>query len=353
MRIPDPSLAPFTVEGPDLPFVTVIIPVRNEAGYIGRCLLALAGQDYPRDRFEVIVLDGGSTDSTEDEVRLTAETAGLTVFFAPNPKRTTATGFNLGLTLAHGDVIVKVDGHSRPAPDFLSASVRTLQTTGADAAGGPIETRGHGEVGRAIALAMSSGFGIGDTAFRHAGSGLQEAESVPYGAYRRDVFERIGGFAEDIERGEDDEFNYRLRAAGGRIVLSPEIRSTYYCRESLTALARQYWGYGIAKAAVLQRHPSRLRPRHLVPSALVALLTGGLLFGGVIKPLGRLALLAAGAYAIANAVATLRLARDHKREAKYLPPAFACIHLPAGAGMLVGFGRSLLGRQPTDESAGG
>jgi glycosyltransferase involved in cell wall biosynthesis len=347
MPIPDPRPEFFTSEGSDLPFVTVILPVRNEAGYIGRCLHALAGQDYPRDRFEVIVLDGGSTDSTEDEVRLTAETAGLTVFYAPNPKRTTATGFNLGLTLAHGDVIVRLDGHSRPAPDFLAAAVRTLQETGADAAGGPIETRGHGEVGRAIALAMSSGFGIGDTAFRHDGAGLQEADTVPYGAYRRDVFERIGTLAEDIDHGEDDEFNYRLRAAGGRIVLSPEIRSTYYCRETLPALARQYWGYGLAKAAVLERHPERLRARHLVPSALVAVLATGLLLGGVIKPLGRLAGLAAGAYAVANAVATLRLAREHKREARYLPLAFACIHLAAGAGMLVGYAR-LWRQRPAD-----
>ena len=112
---------------------------------------ALAAQTYPRDRLEVIVLDGGSTDSTEDEVRVTAEAAGLTVFYADNPRRTAATGFNLGLTLAHGDVIVRLDGHSRPADDFIAASVQALRETGADAIGGPIETRGYGAVGRAIA----------------------------------------------------------------------------------------------------------------------------------------------------------------------------------------------------------
>jgi glycosyltransferase involved in cell wall biosynthesis len=349
----DPSATPFTEAG-GLPFVSVIIPVRNEAGYIGRCLQALAAQDYPRDRTEVIVLDGGSTDSTEDEVRVTAEAAGLTVFFAENPKRTAAAGFNLGLTLAHGHVIVRLDGHSRPASDFLTAGVRALQATGADAVGGPIETRGHGAIGRAIALAMSSGFGIGDTAFRHADAGPQETDSVPYGAYRREAFEHAGNLAEDIDRGEDDEFNYRLRAAGGRIVLVPEIRSTYYCRETLPALARQYWGYGLAKAEVLERHPERLRARHLVPSALVGVLAGGLVLGGVSRWFGRLAWLAAGAYVAANALATLRLARDNKREARYLPLAFACIHLPAGAGMLVGFARGLTHRfrQRPTESAG-
>jgi cellulose synthase/poly-beta-1,6-N-acetylglucosamine synthase-like glycosyltransferase len=342
MPIPDPARGPFTTRESDFPFVTVIIPVRNEAGYIGRCLQALAAQDYPRDRLEVIVLDGGSTDSTEDEVRVTADAAGLTVFYADNPKRTAATGFNLGLTLAHGAVIVRLDGHCRPANDFISASVRALETTGADAVGGPIETRGHGDVGRAIALAMSSSFGIGDTAFRHAGAGPQETDSVPYGAYRREAFERAGNLAEDIDRGEDDEFNYRLRAAGGRIVLVPEIRSTYYCRETLTALARQYWGYGLAKAAVLQRHPERLRARHLVPSALVAVLAGGIVFGGVSRWFARVGWLAAGAYAAANTVATLRLARDHRGEACYLPLAFVSIHLPAGAGMLVGSVRGFL-----------
>jgi glycosyltransferase involved in cell wall biosynthesis len=351
MQSTDSSGLPFTTDGPDLPFVSVIIPVRNEAGFIGRCLQAIAAQDYPKDRFETIVLDGGSTDSTEDEVRVTAEAAGLTIFYAPNPRHTTAAGFNLGLTLAHGDVIVRLDGHSKPTNDFLSASVRVLQATGADAVGGPIETRGFGEVGRAIALAMSSRFGIGDTAFRDADAGLQETDSVPYGAYRRDVFERVGPLAEDIDRGEDDEFNYRLRDAGGRIVLSPEIRSTYYCRESLDALARQYWAYGLAKAAVLQRHPQRLRPRHLVPSALVAVLGGGLLFGVLIKPLGKLAAIAGIAYAGANALATFRLAREHRREARYLPLAFACIHLPAGAGMIVGFAKGLIGPTKPDAHA--
>ena len=338
---------PFTSDGPDLPFVTVIIPVRNEEGFIGRCLQALAAQDYPKDRFETIVLDGGSTDATEHEVELTAQNAGLTVYYAPNPKRTAAAGFNLGLTLAHGDVIVRLDGHARPAVDFLSASVRVLTMTGADAVGGPIETRGFGDVGRAIALAMSSRFGIGDTAFRDAKAGLQETDSVPYGAYRREVFERVGNLVEDIDRGEDDEFNYRLRDAGGRIVLSPEIRSTYYCRDTFPALARQYWHYGLAKAAVLRRHPKRLRARHLVPSILVGVLAAGVLLGGVIKPLGRLAAMAGASYTAASALATLQLARENKREARYLPLAFACIHLPAGAGMIVGFLTALLNRSPT------
>jgi glycosyltransferase involved in cell wall biosynthesis len=329
----------------DLPLVSVIIPVRNEEGYIGRCLQALAAQDYPHDRFEVFVLDGGSTDATEYETQHAANAVGLTVYFAPNPKKTAASGFNLGLTLAHGEVIIKVDGHARVAPDFLSANVKALHDSGADAVGGPIETRGHGAVGRAIALAMSSRFGIGDAAFRDAEAAEQWTDSVPYGAYRREVFDRIGGLAEDIDRGEDDEFNYRLRQAGGRILLSPSIRSTYYCRSDFEALARQYWGYGLAKAKVLQRHPGRFRARHAVPSALVATLAGGALLGAKDRRFGWLAALAGGAYAVAAWLAALKETKGDAREARNVAAAYACIHLPAGAGMLVGLIKGLLDKK--------
>ncbi len=328
----------------DLPFVSVIVPVRNEEGFIGRCLQALAAQDYPHELFETIVLDGGSRDATESETRLTAEATGLTVFYAPNPKHSAATGFNLGLTLVHGDIIIKVDGHTRVAPDFISANVHTLQSSGADAVGGPIETRGHGAIGRAIALAMSSRFGVGDTAFRDKDAAEQWAESVPYGAYRREVFLRIGELAEDIDRGEDDEFNYRLRQSGGRILLSPSIRSTYYCRSSYGDLARQYWGYGVAKAKVLQRHPGRLRLRHLVPSALVTALAGGALLGVVNRRFAPIATLAGGAYAVASWQAASGLEKEPRERAR-LMAAYACMHLPAGAGMLVGLARGLLGKK--------
>jgi len=336
----------------DLPFVTVIVPVRNEEGYIGRCLHALAAQDYPHELFETIVLDGGSRDATESETRLTAEAVGLTVFYAPNPKHTAATGFNLGLTLAHGDVIIKVDGHSRVAPDFISANVRTLLLSGADAVGGPIETRGYGAIGRAIALAMSSRFGVGDTAFRDEDATEQWTDSVPYGAYRREVFHRLGGLAEDIDRGEDDEFNYRLTQSGGRILLSPSIRSTYYCRTSYEDLARQYWGYGLAKAKVLQRHPGRLHWRHLVPSALVATLAGGALLSLLDRRFGWLVALAGGAYAVASFLAASEATEDEPKDASRVAAAYACMHLPAGAGMLVGLVRGFFDRSTSDQEPG-
>jgi glycosyltransferase involved in cell wall biosynthesis len=325
----------------DFPFVSVLLAVRNEAGFIGDCLRSLAAQDYPHNRFEVLLLDGESTDGTLDEAHAALEGSDLDVAIWMNYGRTTAAGFNLGLDEAaiEAQVIIKVDGHTQVAPDFISANVRALQSTGADAVGGPIETRGRSVIGRAIALAMSSPFGVGDSAFRQGDAEPQWTDSVPYGAYRRDVFERVGRFAMDIDRGEDDEFNYRLRRSGGRIWLTPEVRSVFYCRDSLAALARQYWNYGLAKAAVLERHPERLRPRHVVPSALVLTLAGGFALSPLSRLFGRLAMLAAGAYTGANLFASSRVAREHPEEARYVPAAFACIHLSAGAGLIAGFAR--------------
>jgi glycosyltransferase involved in cell wall biosynthesis len=334
----EPLATPASAESADaLPFVSVLVPVRNEAGYIGPCLQALARQDYPRERFEVIVLDGESTDSTAAEVEATAHALGVPDVLLTNRRRTTATGLNLGLSVASGSVIVRVDGHCEVDADFLSRSVEALERSGADAVGGPIRTRGRGPVGEAIALAVSSPFGVGDAAFRHS-QREQWTDSVAFAAYRRDVFDRIGRFAEDIERGEDDDFNYRLRDRDGRILLTPAIGSVYHARASYTGLARQYWAYGLAKAKVLERHPGRFRPRHLVPSALVLALAGSAL----LAPFSRCARLGLRAvvlgYGAANLVASAQVAsRSGARHLPFLPAAFASVHLAAGAGFLVGW----------------
>lgn len=326
----------------ELPFVSVIVPVRNEEGYIGQCLQALARQDYPRDGFEVIVLDGESTDRTREEAEQAAQELGVPDVFLTNRKRTTASGLNLGLSIARGDVIIRVDGHTYVAPNFISASVHSLLESGADAAGGPIQTTGRGPVGEAIALAQSSPFGVGDAAFRHARE-EQWTDSVPFGAYRRDVFDRIGAFDEGAERGEDDELNYRLREAGGRILLSPAIESVYYARSSYLGLARQYWRYGLAKAYVLKKHPARMRYRHLVPSALVLALSGSWVLSAVDRRFGALFRLVAGVYAAFCLAGAFWIALKG-RQWRLLPLiqlSFPCMHIPAGTGFLVGRSRGM------------
>lgn len=326
-------------------FVSVIVPVRNEEGFIGPCLQALSQQDYPREGYEVIVLDGESTDGTAREAAEAGAMYGVPDIFMTNRLRTTATGLNLGISVASGDVIIRVDGHTQVDPHFISESVRVLEEKDADAVGGPIRTKGRGKVATAIALAMSSPFGVGDAAFRHSDK-EQWTDSVPFAAYRRRVFEQIGGFEPDILQGEDDEFNYRLRDAGGRILLTPRISSIYYARSSYASLARQYWNYGLAKAKVLERHPNRMRWRHFVPSVLVATLVGSALLTPLDRRFAALFSLTANSYMAANLIASVRVAsKGHWQFFPLLPPAFACIHFPAGAGFLLGLARRYLQRR--------
>ena len=322
-----------------LPFVSVIVPVRNEERRIGGCLRSLAAQDYPVDRFEVLVVDGGSTDGTRRVAEEVARETGLSLRLLSNPGRSTPRGLNVGIAQARGEVIVRVDAHAEVGTDFLSESVSALAESGADVVGGPINSVGDGLLGGAIALAMSSPFGVGNAAFRYSRE-EQYTDTVPFPSYRRSVFERLGAFAEDLEWGEDDELHYRLGDAGGRILLTPRISSTYFTRPSLAALARQYFRYGRVKVEVLRRHRRRTRVRQLVPGAFVLALavTGALatMRGRFVLPLA----VVAGAYGLASLAASLRAAGGaNRRYLPVLPVAFGCLHLSYGLGFLAGLAR--------------
>jgi succinoglycan biosynthesis protein ExoA len=327
------------------PFVSVIVPVRNEESYIERCLGSLEAQDYPREQFEVIVVDGRSEDATRDLVARFAAESSVDLRLLDNPRQKTAAGLNRGLEKARGDIVVRVDGHASIAGDYLSTGVRALLETQADCVGGVIEAVGDTWIGRAIAIAMSSRFGVGGVAFRVGGEG--SVETVAFGAYRRDVFERIGHFTEDIDKGEDDEFNYRLLDAGGRILLIPDMHAEYVVRNSLCGLARQYAGYGRAKPAVLARHPAQARARQFVPAAFVAAIvtTAMLALAGRTAPFKILL----AVYWVAAATASLVAAPKHGlRCVPLLPAVFASLHVSNGLGFLIGLtdlaGRHIVGR---------
>lgn len=323
------------------PFVSVLIPVRNEERYIERCLESLGAQDYPRRRFEVIVIDGQSTDATKRLIARFAAESTLDLRLLQNPALKPAFALNIGLADARGDVIMRVDGHAAVAPDFVSASVAALDATGADCVGGVITSEGDSYIAQTIALAMSSRFGVGGASFRVGGEG--PADTVAFGAYRREVFDRIGTFAEDIDKGEDDEFNYRLLDAGGTIMLVPAIRARYTVRGSIAGLWRQYLGYGRAKPEVLRRHPAQARPRQLVPPLFVAALMLATLraIGGDSRPLRALLATYGAAIGVASVVLALPRARLHL---PLLPIVFACLHVAYGSGFLLGLGSIVMRR---------
>jgi SAM-dependent methyltransferase/GT2 family glycosyltransferase len=257
---------------PEDPSVTVVMPVRNEAAFIERSLGAVLDQEGVA-RPQVIVVDGHSADHTPTRVREVAAGRSAPVTVVDNEVRIVPVSMNLGLARATGDVIVRVDGHCVIAPDYLRRCLDALRATGAECAGGPMETVGETPAAAAIAAAQSSRFGVGGVAFRTS-ERPAFVDTLAFGAYRREVFDRIGGFDEDLVRNQDDELNLRLTRAGGRIWMDPSIRSTYFSRGTLAGLWRQYHGYGFYKVRVMRKHHTVPSPRHLVPASFVAVLTG-------------------------------------------------------------------------------
>lgn len=328
-------------DGP-LPLISVILAVRNDGQLLGECLRALAAQQYPPERLELIVADGDSDGGAASLVERFATLAPFPVVHMRNERRTAAAGFNRGLRVARGDVIVILGARARPAPSFLHASAIALRQSHADAVGGVVRGRAVGLQAGAVALALGSPFGVGGARYRYS-SVTREVDTVNYGAYRREVFCRLGGFDELMTDVEDDEFNYRLRSANGRLLLSAQIRCDYRVRDSLRALARQYLRYGYPKARVLRRHPAQMQSRQFVPALFVLTLGCGLAAAPTMRAGRSLLALCGGAYAIANLLASLRAARRGGwRYLPLLPAAFAGMHVAYGVASLVGAVRFLL-----------
>jgi GT2 family glycosyltransferase len=316
------------------PFVSVVIPMRNEADTIGSLLDCVLDQDYPADRYEVLVVDGDSSDGSAAVVERCAA-QDPRVHLLRNPRRIVPTALNVAIRAARGEIVCRIDGHTRVARDYVRIGVETLQRTGADNVGGPMRAVGGGWFGDAVAAATSSRFGIGS--YFHYGSEEREVDTVYLGMWPRRVFERVGLFDEELVRNQDDEFNYRLRKAGGRIVMTPAMQSWYQNRQTVTSLLRQYYQYGQWKVRVLQKHPRQMSWRHFVPPAFVAGLAAATVIG-MVMPLAAAAARAAFAvYGIAVLVAAGRAAaRRDPRAWLATALAFVCIHVAWGAGFLHG-----------------
>lgn len=317
--------------------VTVVMPVRNEADSIRQSLGSVLAQDYPDELIEVLVVDGSSYDGTPDVVRGLAADSAINVQVLDNPKRTVPSAMNIGIERAKGDVVVRVDGHCEISRDYVRRCVEVLQATRADNVGGLQIAVGRGIVGKAIAHAMSSRFGVGGATFHYATTG-QWVDTVFLGAYRRDVFARIGGFDEELTRNQDDELNLRLVQAGGRIWLDPEIRSVYFPRESFASLWRQFFDYGVYKIRVMQKRRSVARVSHVVPAIFVLALAAGALLTILFRRPIFLASVV-GTYGIANGAAMLGAVRDEPSVLPVLPAAYGTMHIAYGLGTLYGLWR--------------
>ena len=322
------------------------MPIRNEASFIESSLKSVLFQDYPQDRMEILIVDGMSTDDTryvvenliESQNRLIDEKRGdklpTSMILLDNPEQIVSTALNIGLKHAKGEIIVRVDGHCEIDTNYIRRCVEMIQRTGADCVGGVLLTLGRGWVGQAISLATSSPFGVGNARFRYANhSGW--VDTVSFGAYRCDVFKKIGQFDRELVRNQDDEFNFRLIQSGGKIWLDHSIRSIYYCRTNLPGLWRQYYQYGIYKIRVIQKRGGVSSWRQLIPGAFIlsiiitcflAMITNQIIW--IFSVLGP--------YTLANISASIWTARKHFHIMPIMPITFFCIHISYGMGFFAG-----------------
>jgi len=303
-----------------LPGVTVALPVLDEAAHIEECLRAVMEQTYPRI-VEILVVDGGSEDATRE---IATRFPGVRI--VDNPARLQSAGLNVALREARGDVLVRVDGRTVVAPDYVDQCVAALTRSGAALVGGPLEPRGTTWVERAVGAALTSTLGAGPARFRNAHAEAAWTDIVYLGAAWVDVLRRLGGYDQDFASNEDGELLHRLGHDGG-VWFDPAIRSTYRPRGSFIGFMRQYYRYGAGRAATVRKYPDSLRLRQLAAPLLVL---------GLVSPWRRRVALA---YLVVVAVGSGTEMRRDPAAAAGLAVALPVMHLSWGVGFLVAWSR--------------
>ncbi len=319
--------------------VSVIIPCRNEEFYIEQCLRSIERNAAPDIEMEILVVDGMSEDRTRPIVERLAQEFG-NIRLLDNPGRLTPKALNIAIAAARGRYIMRMDAHAEIADDYVRRSMAAIEQHQADNVGGAMRTlpRDLTVMGRAIVLTLSHRFGVGNSHFRTGSREPRLVDTVFGGFYRRDVFSRVGPFNEELPRGQDIEFNLRLKKIGGRTLLVPDIVSTYYARSDYPSFLRHNFSNG--EWVVLAFNRSEVVPvsvRHLIPLCFVLSLVFCTAFAWF-EPVRWLGLGIAGAYLIACGAASTSVAL-RKRQPRLGPAMMACfagLHLSYGLGSLRG-----------------
>ncbi len=330
----------------EVPIVSIIIPCRNERKYISRCLDSIVSQNYPKDKLEILVVDGVSEDGTREIIEEYSERFPF-VRLLSNPQKITPVAINMGIKEAKGEIIVRVSGHATYQQDHISKCLKYLEEYKADNVGGKIITvsRDNTFVGKAITSGLSCCFGVGDSYFRTGSKQPRWVDTVFGECCRRDVFDKIGFFNEKLVRGQDMEFSLRLKKAGYRTLLVPEILVYYHARSDFRSFLRHNFINGIW--AVYPFKFSNVIPvslRHLVPLVFVLSLavTGTLSF--LVSFFKWVFLGIIFSYCLANICISAKMALEKKdfRYLFFMPIVFATLHISYGLGSGLGAIKLLL-----------
>ncbi len=322
------------------PSVSVIIPCRNEEKTIHSVLDAIYSQTYSHELLQVVIADGLSEDHTREEIASFKNNhTDLDILVVDNPQRIIPAGLNAAIRASSGEIIVRMDAHSIPNPDYVALCVDALEKNIAQNVGGVWNIQpGKGSwIARSIAAAAGNPLAVGDAHYRFTDKAAY-VDTVPYGSYKRGLFEQIGLFDETLLANEDYELNTRILQSGGKIWLDPKIRCTYYARSNLLALSKQYYGYGYWKVQMLKRYPETLRWRQALPPAFLLGLLTTLLVGFFWKPSLYLFAASSGLYLLILLGVGIHMAIT-KRDILMMigvPLAIITMHFSWGAGFLAG-----------------
>ena len=323
---------------PDQPTVSVIIPCYNEEATIHKLLESLRSQTYPLAKLEVVISDGFSTDRTRAVIaEFQKDHADLAVRMVDNTARTIPAGVNQAIRESRGEIIVRLDAHSMPIPEYVERCVEAHQTGKGDNVGGVWDIQPGAEtwVAKSISFAAAHPLGVGDAMYRlNAKPGA--VDTVPFGSFRRSLIEKIGAFDETLLANEDYEFNTRVRESGGIVWLDPAIRSVYFSRSTLKKLAEQYWRYGFWKLKMLKRYPHTLRWRQALPPVFVFMLAALIVLSLGLRLAQAALVLQLFTYFFILGLAGFQLAIKTRKGFLIwgLPLAIATMHITWGAGFL-------------------
>ena len=314
--------------------VSLVIPVRNEENHIQTCIESILNQDFPIDKLEVIFIDGNSSDDTKKIINNYVEKYPDLIILFDNPQKTVPFAMNIGIKNSIGDYIIRLDAHSEYPNNYISDCIRTIENIEADNVGGLALTKGKGFIGNAFAKVLSSKFGVGNSGFRtNAKSGY--VDTVPFGAFKKETFEKYGYYDERLTRNQDYELNYRIRKMGGRIYLNSDISLTYFCRSTLSGILKQSYENGKWNIITSKLCPGTMSLRHFIPLMFTLSLIGLPILGFIHSLFNLILLFELILYFGITSIVSLKVAQNLK-EMAMLVLLFPLFHISYGLGSLVG-----------------
>lgn len=324
------------------PFITVIVVARNEKKYIGNCLKSLFDQSYPKDRYEIVLVDSMSDDGSMDLVRRTYDDSGkvIKMRFFENPKKILATGWNIALKNTDSEYVVRIDAHTVVDKDFLTASMDTMLRVGdAVSVGGAMETCASSKSGEIVAKVITSPFGVGNSKFRYSKK-AEYVDTVAFGLTKREIYDKVGYLDETLVRCQDNDLHRRIRESGGKFYLDPSIKVMYFAKDSIAKMLRQGFLNGKWTMITMRKSKRAILPRHLIPLAFLLGLMGTFILGLFFNAFTWIGVGVIAAHMLCGLIFAAIRTR-HVGHILAMPFVFLAMHLCYGVGSVAGVVRPI------------